>query len=50
MWNLKYKINKQNRIRLIDTENTLAVNRMVGIGELGKTDEGIKKHKLAVTE
>ena len=32
MWNLKNQINKQNRNRLIDTENRLTVDRGEGVG------------------
>ena len=43
-------MNRQNRNRLIDTENSVMVARGEwgwGVGERG---EGIKKYKLAVTE
>ena len=39
--------NKQNRNRLIDTEDKLTVARGEGVGELGEKDEGIKKCKSA---
>lgn len=32
MWNLKNKMNKHNRNRLIDTKNILTVPRWEGIG------------------
>ena len=32
MWNLKNEINKQNRNRVIDTENKLLVARWDGLG------------------
>ena len=50
MWNLKTKINTQNRNRLKDTENKLMV---VGWEEgwgLGEKGAGVKKYKLAVTK
>ena len=42
-------MNKQNRNRLINTENILLPDRsrVEGMGEKG---EGIKKHKLVVTK
>ena len=43
-------MNKQNRNRLIDTENKPMVARGVGVGEVGEKDEGIKKHKLVVQQ
>ena len=43
-------MNKQKRYRLIDTENILTVARWEGVGEMGVKGEGIKKHKLEVTE
>ena len=50
MWNLKHKINKQNRTSLISTENRLTVDRGEGCWGLGEKGEGIKKYKLVVTE
>ena len=47
MWNLKNKI-KQNRNRLIDTENILVVARLEGVGVMGEKGEGIKKYKLVI--
>ena len=41
---------KQNRNRLIDTENILMVARWSGGWRMGKKGEGIKKYKLVVTE
>ena len=35
-------MNKQNRNRLIGTENILMVARWEGVGRLGEKDEGIK--------
>ena len=43
-------MNKQNRNRLIDTENKPMVARGVGVGEVGEKGEGIKKHKLVVQQ
>ena len=42
-------MNKQNRNRLIDTENKLVVADRRGLGGLGEKGEGIKKYNLAVT-
>lgn len=39
-------MNKQNRKRIVDTENILMVARWEGPWETGKKDEGIKKYKL----
>ena len=39
MWNLKNKIHKQNRNRLIDAENKLIISRGDGVGV------GVKKMK-----
>ena len=36
MWNVKNDINKQNRNRLIDTENRLMVSEGNGVGGLGE--------------
>ena len=41
-------MNKQNRNRLMDTENIFTVARLGG--RLGNKGEGIKKYKLVVTE
>ena len=35
-------MNKQNRNRLIGTENILMVARWEGVGRMGEKDEGIK--------
>ena len=43
-------MNKQNRNRLIDTENRLMDARWEGGGKLGAKAEGIKKYKLVVTK
>ena len=48
MWNLKYKINKWDGNRLIDTENKLMVARREGVGGMGEKGAGIKKYKLVV--
>ena len=40
---------KQNRNRLIGTENRLMVARGEGVGGLGGKGEGIEKYRLAVT-
>ena len=42
--------NKQNRNKLIDTENILTIARWEGDQEMGKKGEKIKKYKLVVTE
>ena len=44
------QMNKQNRNRLIDTENRLTVARREGIGGLNEKSEGIEKYKLEVTK
>ena len=41
-------MNKQNRNRLIDTENTLMVSRGEEDGGLVKKSEGIKKCELVI--
>ena len=43
-------MNKQNRNRLIVTENRLMVARGEGIWGLGEPGDGIKTYKLVVTE
>ena len=43
-------MNKQNRIRLIDTENKLMVARGRGHGRLCEKGEGIKKYRLVVAK
>ena len=43
-------MNKQNRNRLIDTENILTDARWKRGSGMGEKGEGIKKHKLVVTE
>ena len=45
--NLK-KINRQNRNRIIDTENVLMVVRWEGFRKRIQKGEGIKKYKLVV--
>ena len=51
MWNLKNTyMNKQNRNKVIGTENKLMIFKWVGGGKLGEKCEGIKKYKLAVTK
>ena len=50
MWNLKNKINKQNRNRLTNTENKWMVSRQRGVGRMGEKSNEIKKYKLVVTE
>ena len=50
MWNLKNKIKKQNRNRLIDTENILSVARGKEVRRMGEKGEGIKKYKLEVSK
>ena len=46
----KNKINKQNRNRLIDTENKLKISRWGRMGQLGEKGERIKKYKLVDTK
>ena len=43
-------MNKQNRNRIIDTENDLMVARWEGNKGYEQKSEGIKKYKLVVTE
>ena len=43
-------MSKQNRNRLIDSENILTVARWEGVEGMGEKGEGIKKYKLVVTE
>ena len=43
-------MNKQNRNRLIETENIFMVARGEGVGGMGEEGEGVKKYKLVVTE
>lgn len=43
-------MNKQNRNRIVDTENILMVARWEGRWEMGKKGEGIKMYQLFVTE
>ena len=43
-------MNKQNRNRIIDTENVLMVARGEGFGGLVQKGEGIEKYRLIVTE
>ena len=43
-------MNKQNRNRLIDTENRLMVARGEGHRGLDEKGEGIEKYKLVVTK
>lgn len=42
--------NKQNIIRFIDAENRLMLDREEVVAGLVENWEGIKRHKLAVTE
>ena len=44
------KQNKQNRNRLIDTENIWQLSDGRGFGGMGEKGEGIKKYRLVVTE
>ena len=39
------KIYKQNRNRLVDTENRLTTVRGVGVGRLGEKGKGLRKKK-----
>ena len=48
--NLKNKISKQNRNRIIDTENVLMVVRWQEFWDTGENCEGIKKYKFVFTE
>ena len=51
MWNLKNKINKQNRNKITDTVNILMIDRWkVGVGGIGEKEEEIKKYELVVTK
>ena len=50
MWNLKNKINKENRSRFINREQTDGFQRREGLGGMCDKVEGIKKYKLAVTK
>ena len=50
MWNLKNKINKQNRNRLVDSEKRLTAERGEGCLGLCEKGEGIEQYKLVVTE
>ena len=43
-------MNKQNRNRLIDTENKLMATRWEGGKGVGERGEGIKKYKLVITK
>ena len=43
-------MNKQNRNRLIDTENILTVARWEGGWGMGEKGEEIRKYRLVVTE
>ena len=43
-------MNKQNRNRLIDTENVLMVARWERVRGMGEKGEEIKKYRLVVTE
>ena len=47
--NLKNKINKQDKIRIIGMKNVLMIARW-GVGEMGKKADGFRKYKLVVTE
>ena len=44
------QMHKQNRNRLIDTENILTVARWRAVRRTGEMGEGSKKYKLAVAE
>ena len=50
MWNLKNKINKQNRNRLTDTENRLTVAGGEVDWEQDETGEEITKYRSVVTK
>ena len=50
MWNLKNKMNKQNRNRLIDTEINSRLPDMMGVGGMSEKGRGIKKYKLVITK
>ena len=41
-------MNKQNRNKLIDTQNNLMVARSGGLGTVSEEGDGIKKQKLPV--
>ena len=49
-WNLKNKINKQNRNSLMDTENILMIARWELVEGLDEKGEGIEKYRLVVTK
>ena len=42
MWNLKNNINKQNRNRIIDTDNRLMVTQGRGLGDWVKKAKGLR--------
>ena len=50
MWNLKNNRNKQNRNRLVDTENRQTLSEGSRVGGLGERGEGIEKYKSVVPE
>ena len=39
-------MNKQNRNRFVNTENTLMIARWEGVWRLGEKDEEIKSYKI----
>ena len=43
-------MNKQNRNRLINTENILMVARWEGVAGMGEKGKGAEKYKLVVTK
>ena len=43
-------MNKQNKNRLVDTENILTVVRCDGVGRMDEKSEGTKEYTLVVTE
>ena len=48
MWDLMNKINKQNRNRLIDTENRLTAVRGEGVGGLGEKVKGLSQKTATI--
>ena len=43
-------MSKQNKNKLVDTENKVTVARWEGVGEMSEEVEGIQKYRLAVTK